>query len=138
MLPTSNRYSAVADHASFGEYGMRSPARPVLRTTSKPGCGITVAAKSFFTVASVYAALSPSCKRSVGRKSAASSRPSLVASPPLTRPPMPLNCAANRSEEHTSELQSLMRISYAVSYLKKKQNTATLDNHRMYEEKDYI
>src|SRR3546814_2173840 len=28
--------------------------------------------------------------------------------------------AAGRSEEHTSELQSLMRISYAVFYLKKK------------------
>src|SRR3546814_3671563 len=28
---------------------------------------------------------------------------------------------ANRSEEHTSELQSLMRISYAVFCLKKKQ-----------------
>src|SRR3546814_10456366 len=30
---------------------------------------------------------------------------------------------ANRSEEHKSELQSLMRISYAVFCLKKKQNT---------------
>src|SRR3546814_2862523 len=29
----------------------------------------------------------------------------------------------DRSEEHTSELQSLMRISYAVFYLKKKNNT---------------
>src|SRR3546814_1897723 len=28
----------------------------------------------------------------------------------------------NRSEEHTSELQSLMRISYAVFFLKKKNN----------------
>src|SRR3546814_8880751 len=28
-----------------------------------------------------------------------------------------------RSEEHTSELQSLMRISYAVFFLKKKKNT---------------
>src|SRR3546814_5454586 len=28
-----------------------------------------------------------------------------------------------RSEEHTSELQSLMRISYAVFYLKKQQTT---------------
>src|SRR3546814_5911844 len=28
-----------------------------------------------------------------------------------------------RSEEHTSELQSLMRISYAVFWLKKKKNT---------------
>src|SRR3546814_2456751 len=31
----------------------------------------------------------------------------------------------NRSEEHTSELQSLMRISYAVFCLKKKHNTKT-------------
>src|SRR3546814_9613716 len=30
-----------------------------------------------------------------------------------------------RSEEHTSELQSLMRISYAVFCLKKKKNTHT-------------
>src|SRR3546814_3063275 len=32
-----------------------------------------------------------------------------------------------RSEEHTSELQSLMRISYAVFCLKKKNNTNTHD-----------
>src|SRR3546814_3044339 len=31
-----------------------------------------------------------------------------------------------RSEEHTSELQSLMRISYAVFCLKKKKNTRTI------------
>src|SRR3546814_5288966 len=31
--------------------------------------------------------------------------------------------AVERSEEHTSELQSLMRISYAVFCLKKKKNT---------------
>src|SRR3546814_4438541 len=34
----------------------------------------------------------------------------------------PLHDAAKRSEEHTSELQSLMRISYAVFCLKKKNN----------------
>src|SRR3546814_8623023 len=33
------------------------------------------------------------------------------------------HCPADRSEEHTSELQSLMRISYAVFCLKKKKNT---------------
>src|SRR3546814_6450949 len=33
--------------------------------------------------------------------------------------------ALSRSEEHTSELQSLMRISYAVFCLKKKNNTKT-------------
>src|SRR3546814_6735159 len=32
----------------------------------------------------------------------------------------------SRSEEHTSELQSLMRISYAVFCLKKKQRSTTL------------
>src|SRR3546814_1652171 len=37
-------------------------------------------------------------------------------------PPEPL---ADRSEEHTSELQSLMRISYAVFCLKKKKITTT-------------
>src|SRR3546814_5552732 len=31
-----------------------------------------------------------------------------------------MSCGAHRSEEHTSELQSLMRISYAVFCLKKK------------------
>src|SRR3546814_956896 len=43
---------------------------------------------------------------------------------PLSRcSDMPRNCAIirrSRSEEHTSELQSLMRISYAVFCLKKK------------------
>src|SRR3546814_6760105 len=35
-----------------------------------------------------------------------------------------------RSEEHTSELQSLMRISYAVFCLKKKKNTNTHDTYK--------
>src|SRR3546814_9658668 len=35
----------------------------------------------------------------------------------------------NRSEEHTSELQSLMRISYAVFCLKKKNQTIHRCNH---------
>src|SRR3546814_6465369 len=34
----------------------------------------------------------------------------------------------SRSEEHTSELQSLMRISYAVFCLKKKNKTTTIIN----------
>src|SRR3546814_2413422 len=40
--------------------------------------------------------------------------------------------ARNRSEEHTSELQSLMRISYAVFCLKKKKkNKHTSTNQRL-------
>src|SRR3546814_1607821 len=38
----------------------------------------------------------------------------------LARALPPLLCRQGRSEEHTSELQSLMRISYAVFCLKKK------------------
>src|SRR3546814_6557696 len=41
--------------------------------------------------------------------------------------PLPL---PGRSEEHTSELQSLMRISYAVFCLKKKNTTDTNVVHR--------
>src|SRR3546814_10234305 len=48
--------------------------------------------------------------------SSARSRSSL----PLSEPSMTTSPASMRSEEHTSELQSLMRISYAVFCLKKK------------------
>src|SRR3546814_4274634 len=37
--------------------------------------------------------------------------------------------ADQRSEEHTSELQSLMRISYAVFCLEKKKKTTTIPTH---------
>src|SRR3546814_1889781 len=40
-------------------------------------------------------------------------------------PRPPANAAEARSEEHTSELQSLMRISYAVFCLKKKNKQTT-------------
>src|SRR3546814_2475722 len=49
----------------------------------------------------------------------------------LAPPPPPLSVVecmctvVTRSEEHTSELQSLMRISYAVFCLKKKKNIRT-------------
>src|SRR3546814_1660122 len=39
--------------------------------------------------------------------------------------------AGNRSEEHTSELQSLMRISYAVFCLKKKTNIKHITEHHI-------
>src|SRR3546814_6655989 len=40
------------------------------------------------------------------------------------------SASALRSEEHTSELQSLMRISYAVFCLKEKQNKHIKHNYR--------
>src|SRR3546814_1955916 len=44
----------------------------------------------------------------------------IVAARPTTRPSASTICHFFRSEEHTSELQSLMRISYAVFCLTKK------------------
>src|SRR3546814_9741836 len=41
-------------------------------------------------------------------------------------PHVPQNLGCVRSEEHTHELQSLMRYSYAVIFLKKKTNTHLL------------
>src|SRR3546814_8629176 len=67
----------------------------------------------------------PSCSTSVA----------LAEKPPGTMPPISgqwpvLDSHENRSEEHTSELQSLMRISYAVFCLKKK-TTTKHDNNNM-------
>src|SRR3546814_1515130 len=42
-----------------------------------------------------------------------------------------LNFRDHRSEEHTSELQSLMRISYAVFCLKKKNNKNNTSNNNI-------
>src|SRR3546814_10104693 len=44
---------------------------------------------------------------------------------PENRKPAPCEGVKHRSEEHTSELQSLVRISYAVFCLKKKTKTTT-------------
>src|SRR3546814_10527781 len=59
----------------------------------------------------------PSSSACIRRKSAPST--------PLKYPPSP----KRRSEEHTSELQSLMRISYAVFCLKKKKSKHTIRPH---------
>src|SRR3546814_10176174 len=45
---------------------------------------------------------------------------------------------ARRSEEHTSELQSLMRISYAVFCLKKKNTQTPNDNTTFFNKKKII
>src|SRR3546814_5817944 len=66
---------------------------------------------------SVAAACTPERQRNIGFSLCRIARQQELdqAADPLKRLPI-------RSEEHTSELQSLMRISYAVFCLKKKQN----------------
>src|SRR3546814_6417442 len=64
------------------------------------------------------------------RSSVAKSSESAMPCGPATVPPCGLAIGWDRrSEEHTSELQSLMRISYAVLCLKKKNMTVITDNH---------
>src|SRR3546814_3052273 len=57
--------------------------------------------------------------------------------PDTAAPGWPSTCGhvvlhRQRSEEHTSELQSLMRISYAVFCLKKKQKFISTINHTIF------
>src|SRR3546814_2143578 len=77
---------------------------------------------------------SAAISRAAGLHSSTSetSRPDRAVSAKVTRWPIVVasnggswsaSVSAVRSEEHTSELQSLMRISYAVFCLKKKKNT---------------
>src|SRR3546814_2104825 len=63
----------------------------------------------------------PRCRQRVGLSAGGADR-----SPVAPRAPAPL--LDLRSEEHTSELQSLMRISYAVFCLKKKNHPNTKHN----------
>src|SRR3546814_8585720 len=58
---------------------------------------------------------------------------------PIKLPTPPFGvCRRRRSEEHTSELQSLMRISYAVFCLKKKTNYTTSIIHYIFHQTNYI
>src|SRR3546814_3159000 len=68
------------------------------------------------------------CVRTGNRRGSALARPGMERVRPPVGPPRPLrrrrgSVEGGRSEEHTSELQSLMRISYAVFCLKKKKST---------------
>src|SRR3546814_1593359 len=75
-----------------------------------------------------YTTLFRSCRASSPTTccgSKAKSTPSPASPSPSAAP----SSSAKRSEEHTSELQSLMRISYAVFCLKKKNTQKTILNN---------
>src|SRR3546814_8166492 len=57
---------------------------------------------------------------------------------PVPSPSLVVDYVGCRSEEHTSELQSLMRISYAVFCLKKKQTHNTIDQTQSTHNISYI
>src|SRR3546814_1952232 len=85
------------------------------------------------------------CRRSITATTSARWRRTRVSRTPsiflASCPPISARCSAaasgrfaGRSEEHTSELQSLMRISYAVFCLTKKKKKHNINN----DNKDYL
>src|SRR3546814_6968086 len=70
----------------------------------------------------------PGCAKARGKETVISEGPSVAEGKALSFQDLILTLHA-RSEEHTSELQSLMRISYAVFCLKKKIKSITIYNY---------
>src|SRR3546814_1014969 len=103
--------------------------RPPRSTRTDTRCPYTTLFRSTFACRRNSCALravklfSLSSKLEIDRRIAGSVTPCFLkrSSKPPSKAPFAFgNSSANRSEEHTSELQSLMRISYAVFCLKKK------------------
>src|SRR3546814_10492338 len=67
------------------------------------------------------------------RASSSTCKPPVATDPPTGRPGSRVGTKSARSEEHTSELQSLMRISYAVFCLKKKNKKKSRNTTNPYE-----
>src|SRR3546814_1522352 len=74
----------------------------------------------------------------LGRASAARRSRGFETLPKLVASRFRNRLATSRSEEHTSELQSLMRISYAFSHLKKYNTTTYLESHLQSDKNKHI
>src|SRR3546814_2948788 len=82
---------------------------------------------------SIFAFSAASFRRWSASLSPRRSMPSSFLKPSARYSTSLLSKSSPRSEEHTSELQSLMRISYAVFCLKqKKTNTNTVEMHQIH------
>src|SRR3546814_17002381 len=76
---------------------------------------------TLFPYTTLFRSRGPSLRiGSIGREQGAEA---VLRDPSHGSPPIRSEVSHDRSEEHTSELQSLMRISYAVFCLKKKKTT---------------
>src|SRR3546814_7269893 len=107
--PRSSKAMASWPAAAQASTWTSTPRSRQAATTSATGC-------------TVPTSWLPHCTwtREVSGRTAASSSSASIRPKPST-PTTVTSPLASRSEEHTSELQSLMRISYAVFCLKKKQ-----------------
>src|SRR3546814_2962271 len=112
--------------------GQVSPAALSQTVKIKSNCGASGAANSSQLFERMPAMSKPSpfrTDRAIGWTAPLGWLPALQA----RKRPSPSLFMMARSEEHTSELQSLMRISYAVFCLKKKKHIQTQRNQSYYE-----
>src|SRR3546814_2489270 len=95
------------------------PYTTLFRSCFPPVCGFTtpgpISPVRLYCGPGTRHGLKPSCERVFLRKRTCGGPPN--------------RALPRRSEEHTSELQSLMRLSYAVFCLKKKKHTCTTSNY---------
>src|SRR3546814_7332959 len=84
--------------------------------TRTPGSGVHASSSAVRRRAMMQVSVEPKTSRTSQPKRASAAAAS--------------GCGSGRSEEHTSELQSLMRISYAVFCLKKKKKTRQSNRHQ--------
>src|SRR3546814_6874220 len=106
---------------------IRRPPRSTLTDTLFPDTTLFLSPTS--PVATCVTIAVPATRE--GDISVKANRPMVINTPPGPTAEMPIPAAneiSNRSEEHTSELQSLMRTSYAVFCLKNKKKTTTTIN----------
>src|SRR3546814_6326886 len=78
---------------------------------------------TLFPYTTLFRSAAGSCRMAKGRDTIQSCYRLVWLRPGLSLPLYRRTCRGRRSEEHTSELQSLMRISYAVFCLKKTTHT---------------
>src|SRR3546814_160640 len=109
-LPNSTRSPALTSSAWILPASSRAPG-PTASTS--PSCGFSLAVSGMMIPPAVF--WSASMRRTTTRSCRGRN---FMTIPPYTQ----VETCVGRSEEHTSELQSLMRISYAVFCLKKKKH----------------
>src|SRR3546814_10850774 len=91
-------------------------------------CHVAPFAGARSSEASVPCQLAPFLRALPDRSSAPIPPRAVASSCRSSTAPVASTCTLSRSEEHTSELQSLMRISYAVFCLKKKKKNNSTKN----------
>src|SRR3546814_8719692 len=112
--------------------GLKSPLDRRASTAfapARPGGGVTSAmARSWWMWRWASAGAAVARRRGGGVKRKPEARPTTTSATTISA----VMLLTSRSEEHTSELQSLMRISYAVFCLKKKKTTMNTNKVSMH------